>query len=309
MTWDVHRPPPAEGKNYLVTGGNAGIGYFVAEQLARTGATVVLGSRDTARAGAAMASIRSRVPGAHVRHLRLDLADLSSLRASVDALELDGLDAVVHNAGVMLDRPPRRETKEGNELMFGTNHLGHFALTWWLAPLLSAVRGSRVVTTGSFVGKSVDLDLDDLQSTHDYRPKRAYARSKLAQMLFGLELDRRLRAAGGATLSVVTHPGGAIDSLTPSRPPVRVRTVGERLRGLPAGVLLQGKEAAAWPAVRAVLDPSVRGGGLWGPRVFGIRGAPRLEPVRGHLADTELAARLWAASCDLTGVDPGSAPW
>ncbi|MEU1626720.1 SDR family NAD(P)-dependent oxidoreductase [Streptomyces sp. NPDC020096] len=306
--WDVHRLPRAEGKNFLVTGGNAGIGYFVAEQLAGTGATVVLGSRDAAKAEAAVASIRSRLPGAHVRHLRLDLADLSSLKTSVDALQLDRLDAVVHNAGVLLDEPQRRETKDGNELTFGTNHLGHFALTHWLAPLLSAAHASRVVITGSFVGKSAELDLDDLQATRDYRPKRAYGRSKLAQMLFGFELDRRLRAVGSTTLSVVTHPGGALDSLTPSRPSVHVRTAGERLRGLPVGILLQGKEAGAWPAVRAVLDPSVVGGQLWGPRLFGLRGAPRLEPVQGHLADTALAARLWAASRDLTGVDPTFGP-
>ncbi|WP_218006865.1 hypothetical protein [Microtetraspora fusca] len=140
--------------------------------------------------------------------------------------------------------------------------------------------------------------------TRDYRPKRTYARSNLAQMLFGFELDRRLHAAGSTTLSVITHPGGALDSLTPSRPPVRLRTTGERLCGLPAGLLLQSKEAAAWPAVRAVVDPSVRGGQLLGPRVFGIRGLPTLEPIQGHLADTVLAARLWTATASLTGLDP-----
>jgi NAD(P)-dependent dehydrogenase (short-subunit alcohol dehydrogenase family) len=303
--WNVHRLPRADGRTFLVTGGNAGIGYFVAEQLAGTGATVVLGSRDATKADGAMVSIRSRVPGAHVRHLPLDLADLASLKSSVDALELDRLDAVVCNAGVLLDGPQRRDTSDGNELTFATNHLGHFALTGWLAPLLS---GGRVVTTGSFSGKSARLDLEDLQSTRDYEPKRAYERSKLAQMLFGFELDRRLRTVGSTTLSVVTHPGGALDSLTPSRPAVHVRTAGQRLRGLPAGILLQGKHAAAWPAVRAVLDPTVLGGQMWGPRVFGVRGVPRLEPVRGNLADTETAARLWAASVELTGVEPGFAP-
>ncbi|MFI0732131.1 SDR family NAD(P)-dependent oxidoreductase [Streptomyces sp. NPDC021225] len=304
--WDVHRLPSAQDRNVLVTGGNAGIGYFVAEQLAGAGATVVLGSRDMAKAETAMASIRSRVPGARVRSLRLDLADLSSLKAAVAALPLDRLDAVVHNAGVMFDHPPRRESQDGHELMFATNHLGHFALTWWLAPLLAAAPAARIVTTGSFAAKSERLDLDDLQSTRDYRPKRAYGRSKLAQMLFGLELDRRLRAAGGTALSVVTHPGGALDSLTPSRPPVHLRTTAARLRGLPAGLLVQGKEAAAWPAVRAVLDPSVTGGQLWAPRVFGLRGLPRVEPLWDHLADTTVAARLWDASRELTGVDPSS---
>ncbi|MGW7578147.1 SDR family NAD(P)-dependent oxidoreductase [Streptomyces sp. NPDC054765] len=306
--WDVHRLPPAEGKYFLVTGGNAGIGYFVAEQLAGTGATVVLGSRDAAKAATAIASIRSRVPDAKVQHLRLDLADLASLKTSVAALGLERLDAVVHNAGVALDHPPRRETKDGHELMFATNHLGHFALTRWLVPLLLATPESRIVTTGSFAAKSERLDLDDLQNTRDYRPKRAYGRSKLAQMLFGFELDRRLRAAGSTTLSVVVHPGGALDSLTPSRPGVRVRPTGERLRGLPLGLLVQGKEAGAWPAVRAVLDPEVGGGQMCGPGVFGLRGRPRIEPLWDHLADTSTAARLWAASCDLTGVDLAFGP-
>ncbi|MFF4364848.1 SDR family NAD(P)-dependent oxidoreductase [Streptomyces sp. NPDC001594] len=302
--WDVHRLPSAAGKTFLVTGGNAGIGYFVAEQLAGTGATVVLGSRDRARAEAAIASIGARVPGAAVRHVPLDLADPASLRACVDALGLDRLDAVVHNAGVALDHPPRRDTADGHELMFATNHLGHFALTHHLAPLLMAAPGSRIVTTGSFAAKSERLDLDDLQSRHDYRPKRAYARSKLAQMLFALELDRRLRAADSTTLSVLVHPGGALDSLTPSRPPVHVRTPGARLSRLPLRLVVQGKDAAAWPAVRAVLDPAVRGGVMLGPRAFGLRGTPRIEPLWEHLADTATAARLWAASRDLTRLEP-----
>ncbi|WP_405614343.1 SDR family NAD(P)-dependent oxidoreductase [Streptomyces sp. NBC_00076] len=302
--WDVHRLPSAEGKIFLVTGGNAGIGYFAAEQLAATGAVVVLGSRDAAKADAAMASIRSRVFGAQVRHLQLDLADLSSLKSAVDRLDLDRLDAVVHNAGVALDDPPRRETRDGHELMFGTNHLGHFALTQWLAPLLSAASAGRIVTVGSFAARSERLDLGDLQSTQDYRPKRTYGRSKVAQMCFGFELDRRLRALGSTVLSVVAHPGGALDSLTPSRPPVHVTTPGERLRGLPAGLMVQGKDAGAWPVVRAVLDPEVRGGQLWGPRVFGLRGMPRREPVPSHMADPAVAARLWAAGGELVGADP-----
>lgn len=306
--WDVRRLPRAGGKTFLVTGGNAGIGYFVAEQLAGTGATVILGSRDSARADAAMTSIRSRVSGAHVRHLPLDLADHASLKSSVEALEVDRLDAIVCNAGVLLDRPPRRETADGHEWMFATNHLGHFVLIRWLVSLLAAAPAARVVTTGSFVGKSARLDLADLQSNRDYQPKRAYARSKLAQMLFGFELDRRLRAAGSTTLSVVNHPGGALDSLTPARPPIHVPTTGHRLRSLPAGLLLQGKQAGAWPAVRAVLDPSVRGGQMLGPRMLGLRGEPGLEPVHGQLADPDLAARVWDASVELTGVDPGFSP-
>ncbi|MET9469039.1 SDR family NAD(P)-dependent oxidoreductase [Streptomyces sp. NPDC006544] len=302
--WDVHRLPSVEGRTFLVTGGNAGIGYFVAEQLAATGAVVVIGCRDAVKADAAMASIRSRVPGAHVRHLRLDLADLSSLETAAQELDVDRLDAVVYNAGVALDDPPRRESRDGHELMFATNHLGHFALTQRLAALLCAAPAGRIVTVGSFAARSERLDLDDLQSTREYRPKRTYGRSKLAQMYFAFELDRRLRAAAGTVLSVVAHPGGALDSLTPSRPPVRVTTPGERLRALPAGILLQGKDAGARPVVRAVLDPHVQGGQLWGPRVFGLRGTPRREPVPPHMADPAVAARLWTASGELAGTDP-----
>ncbi|MEU9101018.1 SDR family NAD(P)-dependent oxidoreductase [Streptomyces sp. NPDC048361] len=303
--WDVRHLPPAVGKTFLITGGNAGIGYFVAEQLAATGAVVVLGSRDPAKADAAAFSIRSRVPGADVRHLRLDLADLISLKDSVDRLDLGHLDAVVHNAGIALDDPPRRESDDGLELMFATNHLGHFALTQWLAPLLCAAPAGRVVTVGSFAARSERLDLDDLQSADDYRPKRAYGRSKLAQMSFAFELDRRLRAAGSTVLSVVAHPGGALDSLTPARPPIHVTTPGERLRAVPAGLVLQGKDAGAWPIVRAALDPEVRGGELWGPRVFGLRGTPHRESALPHMTDPSVAARLWSASVDLAGVhDP-----
>ncbi|GAB2745551.1 SDR family NAD(P)-dependent oxidoreductase [Kitasatospora kifunensis] len=302
--WNVHRLPSAAGKSFLVTGGNAGIGYFVAEQLAGTGAVVVLGSRDRERAYAAMASIRSRVPGAQLRHLQLDLADLASVRNVADELELDRLDAVVHNAGVALDDPPRRTTKDGHELMFGVNHLGHVALTRGLAPLLSAAPAARIVTVGSFAARSERLDPDDLQSLRDYRPKRAYGRSKLAQMSFAFELDRRLRARGSSVLSLVAHPGGALDSLTPPRAGVHAATRGSRLRSVPAGLLLQGKDRGAWPIVRAVLDPQVCGGQLWGPKAFGLRGTPQLESVRAHMTDPALVARLWDASCDGAGVEP-----
>ena len=301
--WNVRRLPGAQGRVFLVTGGNAGIGYFVAEQLSATGATVILGSRNPAKAEVATAAIRARVPGAQVRAIRLDLADLSSLERAVRSLDVSRLDAVVHNAGVALDEPPRQETRDGHELMFGTNHLGHFALTHWLMPLLSAAPAARVVTMGSFAAKSERLRLDDLQSRQEYLPKRTYGRSKLAQMYFGMELERRLRTAGSTVAGVVVHPGGALDSLTPSRPPVHLRTTRARLSAAPAALLVQGKDAGAWTAVRAVLDPAVRGGQLWGPRAFGLRGEPRREPVWKHLADTSVAARLWDVSCDLTGTD------
>ncbi|WP_037819485.1 SDR family NAD(P)-dependent oxidoreductase [Amycolatopsis sp. La24] len=278
----------------LVTGGNAGIGYFVAEQLAEAGVEVVLGSRDAAKAEVALRVLRERVPGVRASWARLDLADL----ASVKGIEVGELDAVVLNAGVYLEGPERRETKDGHEMTFGVNHLGHFALTAALQDRL--MPGARIVTMGSFAAKSAKLDFDDLQSKRDYQPKTAYERSKLAQTLFALELDRRLRASGSSWLSVVAHPGGALDSLTPDRPPLHVRS---RKLSL-ARIALQGKDGGARPAVRAAVGPDVHSGQIWGPRVFGLKGKPRPEPVRGPYADPEAAARVWAASVELTGVEP-----
>ncbi|WP_330180318.1 SDR family NAD(P)-dependent oxidoreductase [Nocardia sp. NBC_01503] len=302
MTWQSGLR--ADGKTFLVTGANAGIGYFAAEQLAASGATVVLGCRDTGKAELAMRVIRERVEGARLRRVRLDLSDLSSLPATVDALGVDSLDAVVLNAGILLSGPERRVSPQGHELMFATNHLGHFALVAHLAPMLTAAVGSRVITVGSFAARSERLDLSDLQSEHDYRSKRSYGRSKLAQMLFGFELDRRLRARGSATASIVVHPGGALDALTPARPPLFTPTTAQRLRALPANIVLHGKHSGAHPIVRAVLDTEITSGQLWGPRVFGLRGQPHHETPHPHMTDPDTAAKLWTAGSALTGVDP-----
>jgi NAD(P)-dependent dehydrogenase (short-subunit alcohol dehydrogenase family) len=307
MNWNPHRLPRADDKHVLVTGGNAGIGYFIAEQFATAGAVVVLGCRDPSKAAVASAAIRARVPDARIHHMQLDLADLASLKAAVDGMPLDRLDVAVLNAGIAIDDPPRRENTAGHELMLATNHLGHFALTHRLAPLLAAAPAARIVTMGSFAARSERLDLDDLQSTRSYQPKRTYGRSKLAQMIFAFELNRRLRAAGGDLVSVVAHPGGALDSLTPTRPGVHVRSRANYLSGLAAGLVLQGKDAGAWSAVRAALDPEVVGGQLWGPRVFGLRGQPGLEQPQQHMTDPETARQLWTASVELTGVDPVAA--
>ncbi|MFF0453491.1 SDR family NAD(P)-dependent oxidoreductase [Nocardia africana] len=306
MTWQSGCR--AEGKTILVTGASAGIGYFVAEQLAAAGATVALGCRDTAKAGLAMRAIRARVPHARLLSVRVDLADLPTLPATVEALGVERLDAVVLNAGILLPGPQRQVNSRGHESMFATNHLGHFALVAYLMPMLTAAPRSRVVTVSSFAARSERLDLTDLQSARDYRPKRAYGRSKLAQMLFGFELDRRLRAYGAGAASIVAHPGGALDSLTPSRPPLFAHPPAQRLRGLPAGVVLHGKHAGAESIVRATLDPGITGGELWGPRVFGLRGRPHRETPHAHMTDVGVAAELWAACADLTGVDPLTCP-
>lgn len=302
MSWQS--PGRAEGKTFLITGASAGIGYFAAEQLAASGATVVLGCRNTAKADLAIRVIRSRVPHARLRSVRMDLGDPSSLPAAVDALDVDSLDAVVLNAGILLSGPQRSLDSQGHELMFATNYLGHFALVAHLAPLLAATANSKVITVGSYSVRTERMDLADLHSEHDYQSKRTYSRSKLAQMLFGFELDRRLRARSADTASIVVHPGGALDSLTPSRPPLFERTVAQRLRGLPAAAMVHGKHAGAEVITRAVLDSEITGGQLWGPRVFGLRGRPHRETPHAHMTDPATAGELWDATVALTGLEP-----
>lgn len=277
--WDVRDLPPQHGRAFLVTGGASGIGYFIAEQLAGAGATVILAGRDSARAELAERAIRARVPGASLRTLLLDLADLAAVRTAADDLSgsAERLDGLVLNAGLM-SQPERRETVDGNELVFGTNYLGHFVLVASLYPLLARTAGSRIVTVGSAAARLAELDFDDLQAVRPpYKGFRTYGRSKLAQMVLACELDRRLRGIGSPVTSILAHPGGALDGLTPSRPPLHIRTVTSFLRALPKVPVAQSKEHAAWPAVRAALDPLAEGGQLWGPRFLRGRGRPVSE--------------------------------
>jgi len=304
----VNRLPAARDRTFLVTGGNAGIGYFISEQLAGAGAHVVIASRSAEKAERAVEAIRRHVPEARLDHVALDLSRLTSVRGIADRLAgVARLDGVVLNAA-LLARPERSVTVDGNELILGTNHLGNFALVERLLPLLAdgpgagAEAGGRIVTMSSVAARFTRLDLDDLQSAREpYRAMRTYARSKLAQTVFALELDRRLRAAGSPVRSIVAHPGGALDGLTPSRPPVHVRTRAEHLRALPKLFVAQSKEHAAWPAVRAVLDPDVDGGEVWGPRVLRTMGRPKRESVPAAWSDRDLATRLWESSRQLTG--------
>ena len=206
--WTTTDIPDQHGRMALVTGANTGIGFHQALELARKGAHVLLAARDPERGRTARSAIPGDLPAANVELLRLDLADLESVRRLADQL-LDrgqGLDLLINNAGVMAV-PQRQTTAQGFELQLGTNHLGHFALTGRLLPALLARQGSRVVTVSSLNHRMGAIRLEDLQSERGYSPWRAYNQSKLANALFTLELDRRLRAAGASTLSVGAHPG------------------------------------------------------------------------------------------------------
>lgn len=310
--WDPRNLPQAAAKTFVVTGGHAGIGYFISEQLASTGAAVVMASRSENKAQNAMTAIRARVPGANVSYLHLDLSDLSSVATTASALtDLPRVDALVLNAAALLANT-RTETVDGNESVFGVNAVGNFALTAQAMHVLERTAGSRVVTlasTAPWLARLRTLDLANLNSTVGaYQGFPTYARSKAAQMLVALELDRRLRDMDTHVASVLAHPGGAHDGLSPRRAGVIEPTPLQRLKSWPFVAVGQGKDRGAWPIVRAVLDPAVQGAEIWGPRMWSSIGQPRLEKPGGVirsvalLGDDVLARATWDAVEDLAGV-------
>jgi len=287
------------GRTAVVTGANSGLGYQAALQLAIHGARVVLACRDAGRGEDAIARLRAAAPGAEVELERLDLADLASVRAFADSFAgaHDGLDVLVNNAGVMAI--PRRETVDGFEMQFGTNHLGHFALTGLLLDNLRARPGARVVTVSSNAAQIGKIDFDDLAGRSRYNRWLAYGQSKLANQLFALELDRRVRAADLDLVSVFAHPGYAATNLqTVGRSGISYQfmELGNRL-------FAQSDAAGALPTLYAAVAPGVRGGEYFGPDGFmATRGHPtRVPPVR-RATDTDVARRLWEVSEELTGV-------
>ncbi len=302
MAWTSADIPDLAGRTALVTGANSGLGFETAKALAEHGASVVMACRDKDRCATAASQIRTLVPGATIESAVLDLADLDSVRAFAEEFvsRHDSLGILVNNAGVMAP-PDRLETKQGFELQLGTNHLGHFALTGLLLPLLMETPASRIVTVSSFAHEPGRIAFDDLQCERGYTPYGAYSQSKLANILFMLELDRRLRATGATTLSVGAHPGFASTNLQAAGPftgraPLRSRMVlaGVRLIG-------QSPERGAQSQLFAATADEVVGGGYYGPKHRGW----------GHVADSSMApqardeavaAKLWAVSEQLTGV-------
>ncbi|CAD6000915.1 SDR family NAD(P)-dependent oxidoreductase [Agreia sp. COWG] len=291
------------GRTMVVTGANAGLGYFAAEQLAARGAHIVIASRSETKAHSAIASLRT-----HVRALvpptfvHLDLADLASVsRAASELTTMGPIDAVITNAGV-LEGSAAGRTRDGFETMFGTNHLGHFALVALLLPALRASPGSRVVHLGSISHRFYALDLDDPQQQRRFTSFRAYARSKLAVMTFAFELDLRLKAAGLDVRSIVAHPGFAVDQLTPTRRGVTPVEPGGTTLKTVLRTVSQGKDSGAEPIVFAATDDYLRGGEYVGPAGWQqLRGRPRVTAAKDWSRDRATAARLWAISETLTG--------
>jgi NAD(P)-dependent dehydrogenase (short-subunit alcohol dehydrogenase family) len=296
-------PPDLTGRTILVTGANSGIGLEAARGMARAGARVLLACRSRERGERAAADIATGCPGAVLEVVPLDLADLSSVRGAAERVGRDHarLDVLVNNAGVMA--LPRRETADGFELQLGVNHLGHFALTGLLLPTLLATPAARVVTVSSLMHRAGAFRRDDPHSRRSYGRWRAYGQSKLANLLFAFELQRRLEAAGAPAISVACHPGYADTPL---------QTAGARLDGarFKAGLMglagrLFGQSAAAGslPTLFAATSPDVKGGDFIGPSgPFQLRGAPQKVAPHEKALDDDAARALWEFSEAATGV-------
>ncbi|BBE23173.1 short-chain dehydrogenase [Arthrobacter sp. MN05-02] len=284
-------------RRVIITGANSGLGLQTAVALARKGADVVLACRNEQRGRDAEQKVRALSGSERVGMRLLDLASLDSVRAF--AADVTGpVHVLVNNAGVMAT--PKSTTADGFELQFGTNHLGHFALTGLLLPNLRKADSARVVTLSSLAHKRGRIDFDDLQSEHRYRRWGAYGQSKIANLYFMVELDRRARAAGWDLTSVAAHPGLADTNLTAG---MQAPAVLDVLAGF-SRLMSQSDAAGALPTLYAATADDVRGGDYYGPSGPGeTRGAPRLVAPVARVLDQDIAVRLWNRSVELTGVD------
>jgi NAD(P)-dependent dehydrogenase (short-subunit alcohol dehydrogenase family) len=293
--WTPDDMPDQSGRTALVTGANSGLGFWTSVELARKGARVLMACRNPDKANDALARLLADVPAAKAELVALDLASLGSVeKAAGDvAGRTESLDLLVNNAGIMAVGEGR--TEDGFELQLGTNHLGHFALTGRLLPLLLKGSEPRVVTVSSYAHKIGKIDFDDLMGEKGYRRWRAYGQSKLANLLFTHELDRR---AHGRLTAVAAHPGYASTHLQQGQGQKHF----EKLMALGNKVFAQSDVQGAWPSLRAATDPDVRGNEYYGPHFFELRGHPVRTGRTRHASSSETATRLWDVSEKLTGV-------
>ncbi|MEE8628976.1 MULTISPECIES: oxidoreductase [Methylobacterium] len=304
MPWTTALIPPQAGRRALVTGATSGIGYEAALALAGAGAEVVIAARDAGRAEASARAIRRAHPGAQVGWRLLDTGRLASVRAFADGWRAEGgpIDLLLLNAGIAAV-PRREETEDGFERQFATNYLGHFALTGLLLPHMRSGAGApaRVVAVASIAHRSGVVAFDDLQRRRRYGPQATYRQTKLAMLMFALELDRRLRAAGSSARSLAAHPGLAATEI--ARRGDRAGPLAARIgKGL-LGLLGQSAARGALPLLYAATAPEAEGGGYYGPDgPWEIRGDPGPARIAPHARDPEAGARLWAVSEALTGV-------
>ncbi|GAC1503307.1 MAG: oxidoreductase [Ktedonobacteraceae bacterium] len=303
MQWTTNDMPDLTGYRAVVTGANSGLGLETTKALAAKGAHVIMACRNLESAGKAQELIKASVPQASLEVRQLDLASLASVRAFAAALlaEQRKLHLLYNNAGLMAI--PRRETQDGFEMQFGTNHLGHFALTGLLLPLMLATAGSRIVITTSAARQLGRIRLDDLNRTKSYGRWEAYGQSKLANLLFSFELQRRLAAAEASTISVAAHPGYSNTNLQGASVTASGSAF-DRITMQLGALIAQSGYMGTLPQLYAGTSPAIRGGELVGPGDFGgLRGYPRIETSARKEDDQPLAAQLWDASVKLTGVD------
>ena len=299
--WTESDVPDQSGRVAIVTGANTGLGYETARVLAERGAQVVIAVRDTAKGEQAASKIRATAPKADLKVVALDLGSLQSVRTAAEQLKTDHprIDLLINNAGVMY--PPKQTTADGFELQFGTNHLGHFALTGLLLENILPVENSRIVALASIAHRNqAAIHFDDLQWEHTkYNRVAAYGQSKLANLMFSYDLNRRLAVKN--TLSVAAHPGVSNTELMRHTP-------GHNLPGFNtvAGLVTNSPLVGALATLRAATDPAVRGGQYYGPAfpvaAMGIVGHPQLVTSSAQSHDIAIQQRLWAVSEELTGV-------
>ncbi|MEP7134500.1 MAG: oxidoreductase [Chloroflexota bacterium] len=299
--WKQKDIPDQTGKVVIVTGGNSGIGYEAALALAGKNAQVILAVRSMDKGEEAAQAIRQRYPQAQVIVMALDLSDLKSVRAFAENFlkQYKRLDILINNAGVMA--LPKRKTADGFEMQFGTNHLGHFALTGLLLPVLKVTPNGRIVTVSSGVHVSGDIHFDDLQWEKTYDRWGAYAQSKLANLLFAYELQRKLSATGSSLISLGCHPGYAATNLQAAGPKMDGSAVRLWMMNIANAILAQGQDMGALPTLYAAVASDVNGCDYIGPK-GGMRGYPDKVKSNNKSYDEALAKRLWQVSEELTGV-------
>ncbi len=296
--WTEADIPDQSGRVALVTGANSGIGFEAARALGAHGATVLLGCRDAAKGADAINRIHESAPDADVTVLPLDLADLASVRAAAAHVNdtYQGLDLLINNAGVMA--LPKQTTADGFEMQFGTNHLGHFALTGLLLDRLDAAPAARVVSVSSQGHRMGRINFDDLGGDRGYHRWLRYGQSKVANLLFTYELQRRLAAAGATTIAVACHPGGSNTNL--ARDAGKLMALFQPM----ADRIMQSAAMGALPTLRAAVDPAVKGGEYYGPDGLGQQaGHPVKVHSNAYSHHRDVAAHLWLVSEEMTGVE------
>ena len=308
--WKAEQIATQAGKRFLITGANSGIGYHAALKLARRDAEVILACRDRRKGLAALARLKDEAPGRRVELAVVDLASLTSIRAfAEEELRRERpLDVLINNAGVM-GVPRRTETPDGFETQFGTNVLGHFALTGLLLPALERAAASsaevpRVVTIASIAHKRTHLELDDLQSEKTYSPMRAYQQSKLANLMLAFELSRRLRTVSSRIMSVAAHPGVASTALFRMDGRSATAKAIREVVGHTIGIFLNTDAEGALPTLYAATSPEAQDRGYYGPQGLGEMRGEVVGPaqVAPQARDVEAAARLWGRCEEFTGV-------